>query len=115
MQTYYLVLRDDPSVFATISPTQMQAIVQRYVKWREENAASGKVKNGEKLSDGVGRVLRRTGGKLVTSDGPFMEAKEVLGGFFVVQAKTCDEAQAIAETCPHLEFGSIEIREVEPT
>ena len=44
-----------------------------------------------------------------------MEAKEVLGGFFVVSAENDEGAEAVAATCPHLEFGSIEIRQVEPT
>jgi hypothetical protein len=113
MQTYYLILRDDPSIFANISPSDMQAIVQRYVNWRESNA--GKVVGGQKLADGSGRVMRKRGEALSVSDGPFVEAKEVLGGFFVVQAESYDAAQAIANTCPHLEFGSIELRRMEPT
>lgn len=113
MQTYYLILRDSPEVLAKISPTDMQAVIQRYVKWREDN--SKHVTGGQKLADGEGRVLRRKGTSLDVSDGPFMEAKEILGGFFVVEAESYDAAQRIASTCPHLEFGSIEIRQMEPT
>ena len=113
MQTYYLILRDDPRVFATLSPSDMQEVVQRYVKWREDN--SKHVTGGEKLVDGQGRVMRRNGGALSVSDGPFMEAKEVLGGFFVLQVPDYEAAREIAATCPHLEFGSIEIRQMEPT
>ncbi len=113
MQTYYLILRDRPEAFADISPSDMQAVIQRYVKWREDNAKQ--VTGGQKLADGEGRVVRRKGAALDVSDGPFMEAKEVLGGFFVVEAPGYEGAQAIASTCPHLEFGSIEIRQMEPT
>lgn len=113
MKTYYLILRDDPEMLARLSPSDMQAVVQRYVKWREDN--SKVVTGGEKLVDGQGRVVRRQGGTLSMSDGPFMEAKEVLGGFFVVSAENDEGAEAVASTCPHLEFGSIEIRRVEPT
>ncbi len=91
----------------------MQAVVQRYVKWREDN--SKHVTGGQKLADGQGRVLRRQGGVLDVSDGPFMEAKEVLGGFFVLEVESYGAAQTIASTCPYLEFGSIEIRQMEPT
>jgi hypothetical protein len=49
------------------------------------------------------------------ADGPFAEAKEVMGGFFVVEARSYDAAVKIAKTCPHLEFGSLEIRAVERT
>lgn len=113
MQTYYLILRDHPEAFADVSPSDMQAVVQRYVKWREDN--SKLVTGGQKLVDGQGRVLRRKGEALSVSDGPFMEAKEILGGFFVLEAENLEAAQVIASTCPHLEFGSIEIRQMEPT
>lgn len=113
MKTYYLILRDDPETLAGMSPTDIQAVVQRYVKWREAN--SKHVTGGEKLVDGQGRVVRRKGGAVSLSDGPFMEAKEVLGGFFVISAENDAAAEAIAADCPHLEFGSIEIRQAEPT
>lgn len=113
MQTYYLILRDDPQAFADISPSDMQAVVQRYVKWREDNSKF--VTGGQKLTDGQGRVIRRKEGALNVSDGPYVEAKEVLGGFFVLSVADYDAAQTIAATCPHLEFGSIEIRQMEPT
>ena len=113
MQTYYLILRDRPEVLAGISPSDMQAVIQRYVKWREDN--SKHVTGGQKLADGEGRVLRRKGAGLDVSDGPFVEAKEILGGFFVIEAESYEAAQDIASTCPHLEFGSVEIRRMEPT
>lgn len=113
MQTYYLILRENPQAFEGISPSEMQAVVQRYVKWREDNSKF--VTGGQKLTDGQGRVVRRKDSALSVSDGPYMEAKEVLGGFFVLEALSYDAAQAIAATCPHIEFGSIEIRQMEPT
>ena len=54
MKTYYLILRDDPEILARLSPSDMQAVVQRYVKWREDNSKF--VTGGEKLVDGQGRV-----------------------------------------------------------
>jgi len=113
MNQYTLILRDDPDALARISPGEMEVIVARYIKWREENAEH--VTGGEKLADGSGLVMRRRGGGLEVSDGPFIEAKEVLGGFFFIRAASLEAARAIAETCPHLEFGSIELRLVDPT
>jgi hypothetical protein len=49
----------------------------------------------------------------MVTDGPFTEGKEVLGGFFTIEAAAYDKAIEIANTCPHLDFGSIEVREVE--
>lgn len=111
MATYYLMLRDNPEALANVSPGEMQAIVERYVRWRESN--SERVTGGEKLVDGEGLVLRRAAGRVSVSDGPFADAKEVLGGFFVVEADDDDAARALAETCPHLDFGSLELRRVE--
>jgi hypothetical protein len=113
MPRYYLFLREDPRVFAGMSPSDFQAIVERYSKWRKKNSRS--VKGGEKLRDGEGRVLRGRGDAMRVADGPFAEAKEVMGGFFVIEAKTYDAAVRIAKSCPHLEYGSLEIRAVERT
>lgn len=110
MPNYILVLRDDPASFASLSPAEMEAIIMRYVEWRRSRTAAGQVLEGNKLQDGSGRVL--SGGTV--TDGPFAEAKEVIGGYFVISAKDYDEAVAIASTCPHVDFGTIEIREVEP-
>ena len=49
------------------------------------------------------------------SEGPYTEATEVIGGLFQVSAADYDEAVEIAGSCPHLRFGRIELREIEPT
>ena len=54
--------------------------------------------------DGVRRVL----------DGPFTESKEVIAGYFVIEAPDVDAAIAIAARCPNTEFGSVEVREIVP-
>lgn len=112
MPHYILLLRDNPAQFADISPAEMEAIIGKYAAWRQSIADKGHTINGEKLADGTGRVLRRG---LAAADGPYTEAKEVMGGFFMISAASYDEAAALAASCPHLEFGSIEVREIEPT
>lgn len=111
MTSYYLMLRDEPESLAHLSPVEMQAIAERYMAWRQKNAS---VTGGHKLADGEGHVLRRRGAALEVADGPFAEAKEVLGGFFVIEAADYAAALEIAKTCPHLEFGSIELRAIDP-
>jgi hypothetical protein len=64
------------------------------------------------LKDRV-RVQNR-GGKRLLLDGPFAEAKEVVGGFFLLSCATKDEAVAIAAECPAAEWASVEVREVGP-
>src|SRR5262249_25871055 len=116
MAQYTLMLREDGKVFEKFSPAEFQAIIARYGAWREELVRDGKFAGGHKLRGHAGRVMRRNGsGKVVVTDGPFTEGKEVIGGLFVIEAASYDDAVAIAHGCPHLDFGSIEVREVEVT
>jgi hypothetical protein len=57
-------------------------------------------------------TLRQKDGQTVTTDGPFAETKEGLGGFYLIQAADLDSALALAEQCPGIRFGSIEVRPV---
>jgi len=57
-------------------------------------------------------TLRETDGRIVTTDGPFAETKEGLGGFYLIEAKDLDEALDLAGKCPGVHFGSIEVRPV---
>lgn len=88
---------------------------QRYRKWREGLIAKGICDGGNKLRDASGRVMRQSTGKLVITDGPYAETREVLGGYFMIRADDYDQAVEISKDCPHLDFGTIEIREVERT
>jgi hypothetical protein len=110
MPQYLLLLRDDRKAIAAYSPEEMQKLMQKYGDWRKSKATSG-----QKLKDGEGRVLRKQNGKPNITDGPFAEAKEIMGGFFVIEAGNYDEAVEVAKTCPHMEFGSIEVRQIERT
>jgi len=112
MPNYLLALRDDPSMFQDVSPEQMQEIIARYQAWSEANHAA--LVSGHKLADGEGRVVRKRGGKTDVSDGPFSESKEMLGGFYVIRADSYDKAVAMLDGHPHVEFGSIEVRAIDP-
>lgn len=116
MPKYALIARDAGDwnqLAGDISPEEIQAILQKYSDWNERIAATGKLLGGEKLRDGEGRVLRKDGGMKVM-DGPHAESKEVVGGFWIVEAESYEEAVKLAEDNPHLEFGTLEVREIEP-
>jgi hypothetical protein len=116
MPKYMLLLHDAGAMPDDISPGEIQAIIQRYVDWRTKISQGGRVVDGHKLRDGKGRVLRGGGGKdLSVTDGPYAEAREVIGGLFLIEAASYDEVVALSHDCPHLDFGTIEIREIEPT
>lgn len=113
MAKYILLLHENPSLYANVTPAEMQAIIERYTAWASATRSSGQVQQGMKLADNGGWHLRGgTSGPVVT-DGPYAEAKDVVGGFYVVEASDDAEAQAIAASCPHLDGGWIELRRVE--
>ena len=111
----FVLLLHDAGRFPTLSPDQMQAVIQRYIAWRATIQKDGRAVSGHKLHDGQGRVMRGAGGAMKVTDGPYAEAREVIGGLFVIEAGSYDEVVELAKDCPHLDFGAIEIREVQPT
>ena len=117
MPEYMLLLHENPAGWAALSPEDMQRVIQRYSTWSAGLASRGQLRGGEKLRDEGGKHLRRNGSNAKPSvvDGPYSEVKEIVGGFFKVAAADYDEAVQLASDCPHLDFGWIEIREIEPT
>ena len=113
MSRFVVLLRDDPSGFASLSPEQMQAIIEKYMAWTEGLRATGALVLGEKLMDGEGRVTRGQVGAPVISDGPYAEAREIVGGLYIITAPSYEAALALLADCPHLMFGSIEVRQIQ--
>lgn len=114
MSKFMLMLFDNPAQDVNLSAEQMQQVVAEYKQWAEQMARQGKLVGGDKLAEHGGRVLRSAAGKLMITDGPFAEAKEVLGGYFVINAASLDEAVEISKTCPHVKYGSsIQVRKVD--
>jgi hypothetical protein len=98
----------DPS----ISPQQMQEQIARWGAWVQALTRNGAFKAGDPL-DQSGRVLK--GKKKVVTDGPFAEAKDVVGGYLLVKAKDLDEATELARGCPIFEHdaGTVEVRQIQ--
>ena len=113
MPKYMMLLHDDPAGFMSLSPDEMQKAIERYVAWGDKLRAEGVMLDGAKLQDEPGKVVRRQDGRVRATDGPHTESKEVLGGYYVMQAASYDEAVALVSDCPHLEFGTIEIRAID--
>ena len=111
MAQYLLLLRDEYWNPDAMSPEEMQAFFLRYRDWM----ASMKTVGGQKLADDEGRVLRKNGKGVSVTDGPYAEAKEVMGGFVIVEADSYDEVVRQCQSSPHFEAGSIEIRRIEET
>ncbi|MFO0845532.1 MAG: YciI family protein [Gemmataceae bacterium] len=92
------------------SPEQMQAILAAWGQWIETVAKSGHLVDG---GDGLlptGKVVKAGG---IVSDGPFIESKDVVGGYSILQADTYDKAVEFAKTCPAVTHGgTVEVREL---
>jgi len=90
----------------------MQRSLQKWGTWIQGLAQAGKFKAGEPLERG-GKVV--AGAKKLVTDGPFVESKEIVGGYLIVSAASLDEAAAMSKGCPILEEGgSVEVRQIHP-
>jgi hypothetical protein len=114
MPNYMLLLHEQPSDFANVSPEEIEAIIGEYMAWRAKIEAEGHFVGSAKLKDEGGRIVSGSDGNFRVTDGPYTEAKEVIGGYFTISAADYDEAVEIARGCPHAKYGSrIEVREIE--
>ncbi len=113
MPQFILLLHEDPNSNQP-SPSEIQAVIAEYQAWSRRIGEAGQLIGGEKLHDEGGRVLSLQGGEVVVVDGPYAESKEVIGGYFLIEADSYDEAVEISRGCPHLRPGRrIELRQIE--
>lgn len=110
MPNYLMIYRSEPFDPSKIAPEEMQKSMDRWMKWIGEGFAKGwMVEPGDALMPD-GRVVDKN---RVVTDGPFMEAKELVGGYSIVKADSFDEAVTLAKTCPNIEEGGgVEIRQL---
>src|SRR5687768_11278111 len=111
MKEYLLLFRGGDAETAQQSPEKWQAHMQKWMQWMGGLKEQGKLIGAQPLNP-QGRVVR--GSKKIVSDGPFMEGKEMVGGYLACKADSYDEAVAISKGCPILEFedGIVEVREI---
>ena len=109
MSQYMLLLYDDPSGWRNLGPEEMQKAIEKYMAWSKKPFTL----DSKRLGEDAGRVIRSDGGKPRATDGPYSETKEVLGGFYLIEAANYDEAVRLSLTHPHVEHGgTIEIRQL---
>jgi hypothetical protein len=114
MPQFVLLLHEKPTDFDDLSPNDIQAIIAEYSAWRDRLVERDVLVDGHKLCDEGGRNLSLAEGSLRVVDGPYAEAKEVLGGLFIVRAESYSAAVEISRDCPHLKYqGRIELRQID--
>ena len=114
MAQYLLMLHHAPNYNADLPREKLLEMTKRYMAWAEGLGAKGKLAGGEKLTASGGRHIKVKDGKLVASDGPYAELKDVIGGYFVIEAKDLAEAEAIARDCPHMALAPTNWAEIRP-
>ena len=107
-QKYLCIQRSQPGNREKPTPAQMQEMYAVFNAWRDK-FQDNIVDMGGKLSGG-GKVVTADG----TTDGPFVEAKEVIGGYMIIAADSMEEAVQIARECPGVVMpgSSVEVREI---
>jgi len=105
---FMLLLYDDPTGWAKLSPEEMQKAIEKYQAWMKMPFTV----DSKRLGEDRGKVVRSHNGKPRATDGPYSETKEVLGGFYLIEAADYDEAVSRALGHPHVEHGTIEVRKL---
>jgi hypothetical protein len=110
---YVCLIYDDEKLWETMTPAEGGAMMGEYFAFTKSIREGGQYVAGEALQPiATATTLRVRGGKLQTTDGPFAETREQLGGFYLIDAANLDEAIAIAARIPSVRTGSIEVRPV---
>ncbi len=111
--THFLLLIRGTHWESGLSPEEVQQFMEQFNAWYDRVNGEGKIVTAHPLAH-EGKLVSGKSGSTV-SDGPFAESKEAVGGFFLLQVDSFDEAMEIAKTSPVLEFGgSVEVRPVIP-
>jgi hypothetical protein len=108
-----MLICSDEKRIGGMNEAEGSAMLAEYGKFMEEMGKRGVLQGGERLQPtSTAATVRVRNGSVVTSDGPFAETKEQLGGFFLVDCKDRDEALEIAAKIPGARLGSIEVRPI---
>jgi hypothetical protein len=112
---YMLLILEDPAQRGTRTREEGEAAFEQMLEFGRKLRQQDKLVATESLASlSKGARVQVRGGKAQVLDGPFAEAKEMVGGFFLLNCKTQEEAVAIARTCPAAEWATVEVRETAP-
>ncbi len=110
---YLLLIYGGEAAMANATPEEMQAMMAEYVAFGEAVTSEGIMRGGEALQPiGTATTVRVRDGETLLSDGPFAETHETLGGFYMVECDSLDEAIGAARRIPGARYGSVEVRPI---
>jgi len=112
---YLLLIYSNEKEMAALKPAEITSMTAEYTEFTKGIIQAGQFKAGDRLKPtSAATTVRVRNGQTVTTDGPFAETREQLGGYYLVDAKNLDEAIAIAARIPGARIGSIEVRPIWP-
>jgi len=111
---FMLILHQAPGSWKDLSPEELQRKVESYQAWAARFRSSGRHVSSEKLGEEGGKLLSLQDGRLQVVDGPYMETKEVIAGYFLFRAANYEEALELTRDCPFLQDGRIALRQTDP-
>jgi hypothetical protein len=110
---YLLMIYQNEAEYAKLDPATGQKMLGEYQAFTQSIIGSGNFKAGDRLQPvSTATTVRVRDGKMLTTDGPFAETREQLGGYYLIEAKDLDEAIGIAARIPSARYGSIEVRPI---
>lgn len=108
---YLALIYGDESVWEGFSEAERSAAYERYTAFADAARALGQLGGGGELAhSSTATTVRVRDGETLVTDGPFVETKEALGGYFVLECETMDEALDLAAKIPGAQHGAIEVR-----
>lgn len=112
---YMLLILEDPAQRGTRTEAEGHAVFDRMLRFADDLKQRGVLRGVESLkAQRDGARVTVSGGRAQVLDGPFAEAKEMVGGFFLIDVGTREEALRIAAQCPAAEWATVEVRETGP-
>jgi hypothetical protein len=107
------LIYDTEARYATMSAADTEAMMNDYFAFSAEAGKNGQLIGGEELAPtSAATTVRVRGGKVSTTDGPFAETKEQLGGYFLIEARDLNDAIAVAARIPGAKTGCVEVRPI---
>ncbi len=110
---YLLMIYQNQAEYGKIDPATSKKMLEEYGAFTQSIIQSGNFKGGDRLQPTTtATTVRVRDGKILTTDGPFAETREQLGGYYLIEAKDLDTALGIAARIPGARYGSIEVRPI---
>lgn len=110
---YMLLIYGEESMWANLPPEKISEEMGAYFAYTEELAKAGKLKAGDELQPvATAKTVSLMSGKHSVVDGPFADTKETLGGYYLIEAESVDEALTWAAKCPGARYGRVEVRPI---